>query len=63
MSDPNVNTAAEIYAQIRDKALEDAAKVCIISSNEPSSLWEEQGCWSHAAEHCAALIRALKRQP
>ncbi len=49
-------------ADQRDAVLEEAANLCNVASNQPSSLWEEQGCWAHAAEYCAAQIRALKRQ-
>ena len=59
MNDPNVNTQAEIYAQIRDKALEEAAKCA------ESVTWDEaHGAFNEGWIGAAALkIRALKRQP
>lgn len=37
---------------------EACAKVCDTEADNPSCLWEEPGCWKHAAENCAAAIRA-----
>ena len=37
---------------------EACAKVCESEAANPSCLWEEPGCWSHAAENCAGSIRA-----
>lgn len=34
------------------------AKVCETEADSPSCLWEEPGCWQHAAENCAGAIRA-----
>lgn len=56
MSDPNVNTQAEIYAQIRDNALEEAAKVC--EREICNCCWDDEGIF--AAEHLADKIRSLK---
>ena len=54
---------AEHIAKIaRAEALEDAAKICDKSGNEPSSLWEEEGCWKHASCYCAEQIRVLKEK-
>jgi len=47
-------------AETREReAYERAAKVCEKVATEPSSLWEEPGCWSHAASNCAIHCRAL----
>ena len=56
--DPNVNTQAEIYAQVRDKALEEAARVC----EHEADGWRKQNCdpWANAVSACAVSIRALK---
>jgi hypothetical protein len=37
---------------------EACAKACETEANNPSCLWEEPGCWQHAAENCAGSIRA-----
>ncbi len=37
---------------------EACAKVCDTEADNPSCLWEEPGCWKHAAENCAGSIRA-----
>lgn len=37
---------------------EACAKVCETEADNPSCLWEEPGCWQHAAENCAVSIRA-----
>ena len=47
-------------AEARDNALSEAIAACRIVSENPSSLWEEPGCWTHAANNCAAAIRALR---
>jgi hypothetical protein len=39
--------------------IEACAVKCEEVASKPSSLWEEHGCWSHAAENCVAAIRAL----
>ena len=63
MSDPNVNTQAEIYASIRDKALEEAAKECEKArfriSSGPHLGYPVEG----VGEHFATCIRALKSKP
>jgi len=52
--------AIKIAAETREReAYERAAKVCEKVATEPSSLWEEPGCWSHAASNCAIHCRAL----
>lgn len=52
--------ARTIAAETREReAYERAAKVCEKVAAEPSSLWEEPGCWSHAASNCAIHCRAL----
>ncbi len=43
-----------------DMALEEAAAICDREAANPSSLWEEKLCWMHAAENCAAAIRAMR---
>ena len=55
--DPNVNTQAEIYAQIRDSALEDAARVCDKKCAD-SSL----EMFKIAMRLSATAIRALKNK-
>ena len=37
---------------------EACAKVCETEADNPSCLWEEPGCWQHAAENCAGSIRS-----
>ena len=32
------------------------AELCLQSAAEPSSMWEESGCWAHSAECCAQAI-------
>ena len=47
------------FARLVAKAEREAcAKVCDQTATYPSSLWEEAGCWNHAAECCASAIRA-----
>jgi hypothetical protein len=36
---------------------EACTKVCEETGAQPSSLWEETGCWTQAAETCAFSIR------
>lgn len=36
---------------------EQDALACKHVAANPSSLWQEPGCWEHAAENCAAAIR------
>jgi hypothetical protein len=40
------------------KEREACAQVCETEAENPSDLWEEKGCWIHAAENCAGSIRA-----
>jgi len=40
------------------KEREACAKLCETEAENPSDLWEEKGCWAHAAENCAGSIRA-----
>ena len=40
------------------KEREACAKLCETEAENPSYLWEEKGCWAHAAENCAGSIRA-----
>lgn len=49
-------------AQARAEGMEEAARLCDEVAVNPSSLWEQAGCWAHAAENCAAAIRAKKAQ-
>lgn len=37
---------------------EACALMCETEAANPSCLWEEPGCWAHAAENCAVAIRA-----
>lgn len=46
-------------ATARQEALEEAAKVCDEEYKVPSTLWDKNGCWRHATERCARLIREL----
>ena len=48
MDDPNVNVPADIYRNIRNKALEEAAKIC----EDSDGYTDKFGC--------AGRIRALK---
>jgi len=50
-------------AEVERNALERAAKVCEGVASGPSTMWEETGCWQHAAENCAHGIRALMKEP
>jgi hypothetical protein len=43
---------------VRADEREACAKVCESEAANPSCLWEEPGCWSHAAENCSGSIRA-----
>jgi hypothetical protein len=36
---------------------EECAKACEQVAANPSSLWEEAGCWVHSSENCIAAIR------
>ncbi len=55
------NSPAEIYANVRDRALEEAAKEC----ERMADLYERTAAEEQAkgAENCAHFIRALKRNP
>ena len=46
---------------MRQKALDEAAAVCDAEAKNPSTLWEEPGCWTHAAENCASAIRTMRK--
>lgn len=46
-------------AAVEAAIIERCAKVCQRVSSEPSSLWEEAGCWKHAATNCADAIRSM----
>lgn len=39
---------------------EQDALACKRIAANPSSMWQEPGCWEHAAENCAAAIRSQK---
>ena len=45
---------------LRNEVIEECAKVCDVIAAGPSNLWEEAGCWKHAAENCAVAIRDLR---
>ena len=49
------NLVADAVAAAEREA---CAKVCETEAENPSCLWEEPGCWQHAAENCAGSIRA-----
>lgn len=36
-----------------------AALKCSVIAHDPSSLWEEPGCWKHAANNCRDAILAM----
>ena len=50
--------ANRVYALAAEREREECAKLCAIEADNPSCLWEEPGCWQHAAENCAGSIRA-----
>lgn len=50
--------ANSVYALAAEREREACAKVCETEADNPSCLWEEPGCWQHAAENCAGSIRA-----
>lgn len=37
---------------------EQDALACKRVADNPSSLWQEAGCWKHAAENCESAIRS-----
>ena len=49
-------------AEAERSALERALKACNEVAANPSSMWEEAGCWEHAAENCENAIRALMKE-
>ena len=57
----NEEEIAADRAMTRASALEDAAAVCDAEAANPSTLWEEPGCWTHAAENCASAIRTMRK--
>ena len=50
--------ANRVYVLAAEREREECAKLCAIEADNPSCLWEEPGCWQHAAENCAGSIRA-----
>lgn len=58
MTDPNVNTQAEIYANIRDRALEEAAQEAIAYAQRCEANHWKSG--EDAGYDLAGYIRALK---
>lgn len=50
--------AKRVVALAAEREREACAKVCETEADNPSCLWEEPGCWQHAAENCAGSIRA-----
>jgi len=55
----NPTACLERFAELVAAAEREAcAKVCDAEADNPSCLWEEPGCWKHAAENCAGSIRA-----
>ena len=66
MHDPMIFIGAyERFAKLvaafaAEREREACAKVCETEADNPSCLWEEPGCWQHAAENCAGSIRARK---
>jgi hypothetical protein len=58
------NELAEIYANIRDKALEEAAVECERQADlcQPDSP-AEHNSWPFALQQCARKVRALKSKP
>lgn len=51
-----------IWLEATRQAYEDAARICMNLSRQPSSLWEEAGCWKHAMELCSQVIRAKAKE-
>jgi hypothetical protein len=54
----NAHALERLVELVRADEREACAKVCESEAANPSCLWEEPGCWSHAAENCAGSIRA-----
>lgn len=55
--------ALERFAKLIAAAEREAcAMACDTEADNPSCLWEEPGCWKHAAENCAGAIRARGQQ-
>lgn len=57
-TDEAVNRFRRLIVLAKEEEREACAKVCDQTAAYPSSLWEEAGCWNHAAECCASAIRA-----
>jgi len=56
---PELETFAKLVADAAAAVEREAcAKACETEADNPSCLWEEPGCWQHAAENCAGSIRA-----
>lgn len=47
------------YHAARVEALREAVESCRQVGQQPSSLWQEPGCWTHSAEACAVGLRAM----
>jgi hypothetical protein len=58
LGSPALEKFERLIAMARADEREACAKVCESEAANPSCLWEEPGCWSHAAENCAGSIRA-----
>ena len=57
---PELETFAKLVADAAAAVEREAcAKACETEADNPSCLWEEPGCWQHAAENCAGSIRAM----
>jgi len=57
---PSLSTLGEFAEMVHNAAIERAIAACKKSAKEPSSLWEETGCWNHASHACADALEALK---
>lgn len=47
------------YHAARAEMAREAVEFCHQVGQQPSSLWQEPGCWTHSAECCAAGLRAM----
>ena len=65
MADPNVNTQAEILANVRNKALEEAARKCDDRTSRTNTRCDDRTLpqeYQNEAAACARAIRALKTE-
>ena len=55
------NTVKRLRFLAYREGVKDAIAACRRVQKEPSTLWEETGCWAHAASNCADAIEKLER--